>query len=177
MLGIGPVIFVTVGSDVPFSRLVKQVDLWSRDHPGQPMLAQIGRLEPTDYCPTAMQWTEMVQADQFDRHCAEARLIVAHAGMGSIISALACGKPIVILPRSARLKETRNDHQFATAKRFAGRPGIFVAWTEAELADVIDQALCEPGTDPAGPLPEFAPAAFTDRLREFILHGSRRSRD
>jgi UDP-N-acetylglucosamine transferase subunit ALG13 len=98
------VIFVTVGSDMPFSRLVKQVDLWSENHPDQPVFAQVGRLAAADYVPKSMEWTEMVAADQFDRLCAEARLIVAHAGVGSIISALAAGKPVVVLPRSANLR-------------------------------------------------------------------------
>jgi UDP-N-acetylglucosamine transferase subunit ALG13 len=162
------VIFVTVGSDVPFSRLVKHVDLWSDSHRGERVFAQVGRLEPTDYVPKSMEWTEMIPADQFDCHCAEARLIIAHAGMGSIISALSAGKPIVVLPRSGPLMETRNDHQFATAKRFADRPGIFVAWTEGDLANAIGQAMASTEQCSLPPLPKFASADFTNRLRMFV---------
>ena len=162
-------IFVTVGSDVPFSRLVRQADGWSRDHPGETVFAQVGRLGPADHVPEAMQWTEMMPADRFDRTCAEARLIVAHAGMGSIISALAAGKPIVILPRRDALRETRNDHQCATAERFAHRSGVSVAQTEDELPGVIDEALARSGTAPVQVLQQFAPAEFTERLRAFIL--------
>jgi UDP-N-acetylglucosamine transferase subunit ALG13 len=169
------VIFVTVGSDLPFSRLVKQLDLWSRDHPGQPVFAQIGRLGPSDYVPETIEWVEMLTADEFDRRFAEARLIVAHAGMGSIISALASGKPIVILPRRAQLKEHRNDHQLATAERFADRSGIFVAWSEADLADTIGRALAQSDGASVETLPEFAPMDLTERLRECILYGRRRS--
>ena len=161
-------IFVTVGSDVPFSRLVKQVDVWSKDNPGQRIFAQVGRLGPADYVPQAMAWTEMLSADDFDRRCAEARLIVAHAGMGSIISALQIGKPIVILPRSGRLRETRNDHQFATAKRFSDRPGIFVAWSEGDLDAAIGQAAAAIMECALPPLPEYAPFEFTDRLGRLI---------
>jgi len=171
------VIFVTVGSDVPFSRLVRQADVWSKGHPGERVFAQVGRLGPADYVPEAMDWTEMIPSDQFDRKCAEARLIVAHAGMGSIISALAAGKPIVILPRSAGLRETRNDHQFATAERFAHRSGVFVARTQDELPGVIGEALARSGTAPVQALQEFAPADFTERLREFILRGHQPSDD
>lgn len=166
-------IFVTVGNDLPFSRLVEHADLWSKNHPGEPVLAQTGRLRKSDYVPRFMQWVERLTAEQFDRHCSEATLIVAHAGMGSIITSLTAGKPIVILPRLARLKEHRNDHQLATARRFATRPGIFVAWTEADLADAIDHALAAPQTSSGETLPRFAPEEFTDRLREFILHARR----
>lgn len=164
-------IFVTVGSDLAFSRLVEHADLWSRGHPGERVFAQVGRLQPSDYVPRSMEWQELLPADEFDQLCAEARLIVAHAGMGSIISALAAGKPIVILPRRAHLRETRSDHQFATAERFEGRPGVFVARSEGELPNIIDRALSEQDKRPAQPLPAFAPAEFTDRLRSFILRG------
>lgn len=166
-------IFVTVGNDLPFSRLVEHADLWAKAHPAEPILAQTGRLRNSDYVPRFMPWVELLPAEQFERHCDEAKLIVAHAGMGSIITALAAGKPIVILPRLAPLNEHRNDHQLATAKRFAGRPGIFVAWTQADLAGAVDQALAAPATSSADRLPQFAPAEFTDRLRAFILNGRR----
>jgi UDP-N-acetylglucosamine transferase subunit ALG13 len=165
------VIFVTVGSDLPFSRLVKHLDHWSRNNSGQQVFAQLGRLGPSDYVPETIEWVEMLTADEFDRRFAEARLIVAHAGMGSIISALATGKPIVILPRRAQLGEHRNNHQLATAERFADRPGIFVAWSEAELSDTIDRSLVQSDGASVEKLPEFAPVDLTERLRECILHG------
>lgn len=170
-------ILVTAGNDLPFNRLMHNADLWAKAHPDEPLLAQTGRLERSDYVPSFMPWVELLPADRFEQHCREAKLLIAHAGMGSIITALATGRPIVILPRLARLKEHRNDHQLATAKRFIGRAGLFVAWEEADLADAIDQALTAPATSPVDRLPQFAPAAFTDRLRAFILHGSPPSRE
>jgi UDP-N-acetylglucosamine transferase subunit ALG13 len=170
------VIFVTVGNDLPFSRLVEQADIWSKHHPGERVFAQTGSLRPSDHVPQSMEWAERLIAQQFEQRCGEAKLIVAHAGMGSIITALAAGTPIVILPRLARLKEHRNDHQLATAKRFADRPGIFVAWTEADLGTAIERALAAPEASSADRLPQFAPPEFTDRLRAFILHGRRPSR-
>lgn len=54
--------------------------------------------------------------DEFDKLCHDARLIVAHAGMGTIISAMTKGKPIIVFPRIAALGEHRNEHQLATSK-------------------------------------------------------------
>jgi UDP-N-acetylglucosamine transferase subunit ALG13 len=167
------VILVTVGNDLPFSRLVQHADAWSEAHPSERVFAQTGRLQPSDHVPEHMDWVEMLAAEQFEHYWAGAKLIVAHAGMGSIITALATAKPIVILPRQARLNEHRNDHQLATAKRFADRPGLFVAWTETDLPGAIDRALESPATSPDDRLPQFAPAEFTDRLRQYILHGRR----
>ena len=65
-------------------------------------------------------------------------LIVAHAGMGSIITALEYGKPIIVLPRRGQLRETRNDHQFATAKHFSQQGRITAAFDERDLVEKLD---------------------------------------
>jgi len=61
--------------------------------------------------------------------------------MGSIISALEIGKPIVVMPRRGALRETRNDHQVATAERFGVRGRVIVAQDEQEFAETLDYAL------------------------------------
>jgi hypothetical protein len=43
------------------------------------------------------------------------------------------------MPRRASFGEQRNDHQLATAKRFAEQGSIMVAFTEQELVDRLDQ--------------------------------------
>ena len=40
---------------------------------------------------------------------------------------------MIIFPRRFELGEHRNDHQLATAKKFAELSNIYVAYTEAEL--------------------------------------------
>jgi len=94
--------------------------------------------------------------------------VIAHCGMGSILSALSLGKPILVMPRSAEQGEHRNDHQFATAQRFSDQPGVTVAWDEAELRACLDQM----GTGAAGsslpPIAPKAPTEFTDRIRAFL---------
>ena len=165
-------IFVTVGSDWPFSRLVKAMDDWCHQHPEHPVFAQVGRLRPSDHVPVHMQWVDLMPATEFERRCAEAEIIVAHAGMGSIISALKVARPIVILPRTVRLDETRNDHQFATVERFKDRAGIFVANDEAELDKAVGQALAFAREGSFTRLSDYAPVDFTDRLRDFILFGA-----
>ena len=65
--------------------------------------------------------------------------IVAHAGMGTILTALELGKPLLIMPRRAALGEHRNDHQLATAERFAAVDGVKVAFDETEFALKLDE--------------------------------------
>jgi beta-1,4-N-acetylglucosaminyltransferase len=45
----------------------------------------------------------------------EARLIVCHAGIGSVIDALKLRKPLIVVPRLAKYGEHNNDHQLELA--------------------------------------------------------------
>ena len=62
-------------------------------------------------------------------------MIVAHAGMGTIISAMQHQKPIIIFPRIAALGEHRNEHQMATAKKMKELGYVHVAFNEKELKE------------------------------------------
>ncbi|MCG8442489.1 MAG: hypothetical protein MI723_11830, partial [Caulobacterales bacterium] len=97
---------------------------------------------------------------------------------GSIITALSHSKPIVIMPRTAARRETRNDHQVATAQRLGQRPGIYVADDEAALPDALDQVLTGAGAGPATPtISSFAEPRLLRDIRNFILHGAETSSD
>jgi UDP-N-acetylglucosamine transferase subunit ALG13 len=129
------VIFVTVGAQMPFDRLVRAIDQWALQRGRGDVFAQIG---PTDYRPSHIEWTNFIEPAEFERRSRAARAIIAHAGTGSIITALQLGKPMVIMPRRSHLRETRNEHQVATATHFARFACIQVAWDEAELPAKLD---------------------------------------
>ncbi|MDQ3032941.1 MAG: glucuronosyltransferase [Myxococcota bacterium] len=128
-------IFVTVGAQMPFDRMVKAVDEWARARRRDDVFAQIG---PAQYVPAHVKWTNFLEPPEFALRCRDARVIVAHAGTGSILQALELGKPILVMPRRAALRETRNDHQVATAERFQSLGRIPVAWDEKDLASQLD---------------------------------------
>jgi UDP-N-acetylglucosamine transferase subunit ALG13 len=125
---------------MPFDRLVHAVDEWARHAPGQ-VFAQIGL---SDLRPKHMQWIRFLAPDSFLSRVRAAELLVAHAGMGSIITALEYGKPILVMPRRGDLGETRNDHQVATAQRFSGVGLVEVAFDEQELAARLDRLVSLP---------------------------------
>jgi UDP-N-acetylglucosamine transferase subunit ALG13 len=129
------VIFVTVGTDMPFNRLVRVVDDWSLATGRQDVFAQIGE---TDWHPEHIAWSRFLQPPEFARRFAEAEVVVAHAGMGTILSALQWGKPILVMPRRASLGEQRNEHQLATARRLVELGKINVAMDETELLAMLD---------------------------------------
>jgi UDP-N-acetylglucosamine transferase subunit ALG13 len=93
-------------------------------------------------------------------------LLLAHAGMGSIISALEVGTPTLVLPRRAALGEVNTDHQLATARWLEGRPGIHVCFEEADLPAALDRALASAAAGDA--VTRTAPPEFIARVRQFI---------
>lgn len=154
-------IFVTVGAQMPFDRMVKAVDEWAEERGRDDVLAQIG---PAAYVPRHVRSTRFLEPPEFLRTYREAKVIVAHAGTGSILQALELGKPILVMPRRAMFRETRNDHQVATAEKFATL-GVPVAWDEREIAarlDDVDRWVAEAKVGP------HASAELIARLRSFI---------
>jgi UDP-N-acetylglucosamine transferase subunit ALG13 len=130
-------IFVTVGSQIPFDRLIRAVDEWARLHSKTEVFAQIAN---GTYLPQHIGFTYFMKPTEFASSIQAASVIVAHAGMGTIISALELGKQVVVMPRRASLHETRNDHQVATAKHFGTQGRIIVANDEHELPSRLDYA-------------------------------------
>jgi len=128
-------IFVTVGAQMPFDRLVLAVDAWAERRGRDDVFAQIG---PGGAAPRRLTWTRFLEPEDFKKRLADADVVVSHAGMGTILSCLETGKPIVVMPRLGALHETRNDHQVATAQRFRAMGRVHVADDAAHVADLLD---------------------------------------
>ena len=128
-------IFLTVGHQMPFDRLVRAVDAWAQQRERADVFAQIGE---GDYWPSAFPAAGFLTPLQFHERLERASAIVSHAGTGTIIAALQLGKPLLVLPRRADFGETRNDHQRATADHFAAKGQILVAPDEDALVEMMD---------------------------------------
>lgn len=148
---------------MPFDRLVKAVDQWAFDRARGDVFAQIG---PTDFRPSNVQWTNFLGPEDFKRRFEAAQVIVAHAGTGSIITALQLGKPILVMPRRAALRETRNDHQVATAEQFRRFKSVVVAWDEKDLVARLEQIEGLEGQQAVG---SHASPELVDAIRSFIV--------
>ena len=127
-------ILVTVGTQLPFPRLLAAMDALAPSLDGEEVIAQAG---PDPAPRPNLDLRSHLPAAAFDRLAAVARLIVGHAGIGTVLTAAAHGRPLIVMPRRAALGEHRNEHQLATAKRLEGRPGLAVAWTEADVPPLV----------------------------------------
>lgn len=163
-------ILVSVGTQLPFDRLIKAVDDWSHQHNRDDILAQIG---PSDYLPRSLNYFSFMEHDRFFDLQSQCSVMVSHAGMGSIITALELGKPIIILARDHERHEHRNAHQSDTLRRFSHYPGIYPARDEAHVAELLDQRetmVAHPSIEAS------APREFIDRLQQYVTHETPPSR-
>lgn len=126
-------ILVTVGTQLPFERLIQAIDEIAPSLP-EAVFAQIGR---SSYRPRNIEFCEAMAPDKFETKLRLASRIVSHAGTGTVLKAKKHGKPIILFPRRAEAGEHRNDHQLATCEQLEGRPGIFVAYNVPKLARLL----------------------------------------
>lgn len=128
-------IFITVGTDLPFDRMLKVIDTWAGENNRKDVFAQIGE---GGWEPRHIAFSHFLQPPDFVERFKSASIIISHAGMGTILSALYHGKPILVMPKRASLGEHRNEHQTATAKRMMELGNVNVAFDEAELREKLD---------------------------------------
>lgn len=159
-------IFVTVGTQLPFDRLIASVDSWVEKTGRADVFAQIANPGSDGYKPKHFEFTAHVSPAEFKQRCQDAECIVAHAGMGSIITAMTYAKPLIIMPRRAHLAEHRNDHQFATVKQFGDQPGIHVAVDADALSQTLNAFFTNvPENRSATPIPSAAEHRLIDAVR------------
>lgn len=113
-------IFITVGTQLPFDRLLEYFDEWRTEvgYTGK-VVAQIG--EDSHFSSPLIEIFKTLSSEQYYYWFCQADGIVSHTGMGSILSCLDHDKRGVFLPRQYALGEHRNDHQLDTAQAFAGK--------------------------------------------------------
>ena len=146
---------------MPFDRFIKIIDEIA------PLLNEeiIAQVHECCYKPQHIKIVNFIAPDKYNELFDKARLIVSHAGMGTILSALQKHKPIIIFPRIAALREHRNEHQLATAERFKQFGIVYVAMNKKELIELLLRnkelkPLCEIG--------EHADPCLIDSIKKVI---------
>ena len=155
-------IFVVVGSQYPFDRLVKAVDNWASNQSDVYITGQIGE---SNYQPKHMKFFETLNVKDFNTCFSESDLIISHAGMGVILKSLMENKPIIVLPRRLEFNELTTDHQLATARALYKMNYVNIAMDAEELINYLekpDQILSK------RKIGEFASDSLIHSLREFI---------
>ena len=111
-------ILVTVGNhSQPFDRLVKTMDELAT-HLNERVVIQRGCSKYKPQFAEHFQWTTSLQMEQLTE---ESRVVVGHAGSGTIIITIQKGKPLVIVPRLKQYGEHFDDHQLQLARAMEAR--------------------------------------------------------
>ena len=129
-------IYATVGTmHLEFSRLIYQMDAIA-EKTGERIVVQTGLgLVTPEHC-EHFDFDTRERVLELQR---SARVIVCHAGIGSVIDALEAGRSLVVVPRLKRLNEHNNDHQVdlaeAVERRGWGRMIRAIEELESACAD------------------------------------------
>ncbi len=155
-------IFVTVGTDMPFNRLIETLDQWAPNNPEVKIVAQIGEAGTP---PRNFKWTRHLDPDEYKKIFNESDLILSHAGMGTILTSLIEKKRLLIMPRIAAKGEHRNEHQLATAMHLQKLGTVNVAQDENELIRFLDTPIRIQAKSQIGP---HASKKLTNKLATII---------
>lgn len=139
-------IFATTGTQLAFPRLMAALNALAPDL-GEPIVAQAGPEEGAAKAYRALDIRTHLAPAEYEAIVTQARLIVAHAGIGTILTAKRHGTPLILLPRKHVLGEHRNDHQLATARQVADLEGVHIAWEAEDLAPLLMQQDLTPASD------------------------------
>lgn len=140
-------IFLTLGTQIAFNRIIEAVDqaVAGLD---EEVFGQIGN---STYQPKNFETQKFMSQSGFDDKFKAARVVVAHAGMGTILSAMKAQKPLIVMARKFEFGEHRNDHQSATVAQMRSLPGLHVADTSDDIRALLTQEALEPMSQSASP--------------------------
>lgn len=133
-------IFVTVGTqDKGFPRLFKAVqNQIDKGVIKEEVIAQIGytKFESKD-----MKVFNMTSSfEEYNKYLDDARIIITHGGIGSILDGLRREKTVIAVPRLKRYKENTNDHQTQIIEKFTKENYIIGINKVSELGKAIKKA-------------------------------------
>lgn len=86
----------------------------------------------------------------------KARIVISHAGSGSILKGVKLGKTVIAIPRLAKYAEVVDDHQLEILVEFE-KMGYLIPWYEKDnLIDLLDKAEV------------FVPAPYVSKKQQII---------
>jgi UDP-N-acetylglucosamine transferase subunit ALG13 len=128
-------ILVAVGaSQFPFDRLLRALDALPG---GEALVVQHG---PSAVRPANARCLKFVPMDTLAELVRDARVVITHAGVGSILLSLTNGKRPLVVPRLRAFGETVDDHQLESARRFAQVGLVRLVEDPAELTAAVRTA-------------------------------------
>ena len=131
-------IFVTVGnSNIGFERLIRAMDTLAPKLPYE-VVMQIGS---SAYIPVNAKWFRYCDYETMLSHFKNAKVIITHAGAGTILDILMLGKKPIVVPRLKEFGEHIDDHQLEITNALEEKGLIMPVYDIQKLGEVILGAL------------------------------------
>jgi UDP-N-acetylglucosamine transferase subunit ALG13 len=126
------VILVTIGTnEQAFDRLVRAAGALDVD---EELVVQYGASkEPHG----RGEWIDFLSFDELAAKAREARAVICHAGVGSIMMARRCGHTPIVVPRRHQLGEAVDDHQLVLSRRLAQAGLVTLVEDESRLSAAV----------------------------------------
>jgi UDP-N-acetylglucosamine transferase subunit ALG13 len=151
------VIFVTVGTnEARFDRLLAALDGLPA---GTELFVQHG---PSPVRPPGAACADYLGFEEMVEKMRQARAVVTHAGVGSVLTALLSGTRPIVVPRLHRFGEAVDDHQLHFGRRAASAGLVTLVEDAAELPAAIARYEASP---PPPPRPD---ERLVEDLRGFL---------
>lgn len=129
-------IFVVLGTQkFQLNRLLKELDRYVKEENiTEEIFAQIGN---SDYLPQNFSYEKFLNKEEFDSKIRQADLIIAHSGVGTIITSLQAKRPVLVYPRLAKYHEHVDDHQLQIAEAFEKKDYVMCCRENDSLKEKI----------------------------------------
>ncbi len=142
-----------------FERLIKKMDEIA-GRIDEEVIIQIGS---TNYVPENARYFRFASKEDIDQLYERSGVVVCHAGVGSILTALEHGKPVIAVPRRKEYGEAVDEHQVDISRELEKEGRITVVYDVCKLEDMLTNRSAESAVK-AGKNKKLVRA-----LREYIL--------
>jgi UDP-N-acetylglucosamine transferase subunit ALG13 len=133
------VILVSLGThERQFLRLAKEIEkLIAEGKINEEVIVQTGY---TKYQIKGARCYDFIEFEKMQEYLSDCRILVTHSGVGSIMSGLEHGKPVVAVPRRQQLNEHSDDHQMQITQKMAEKGAIIPVYDIGQLWEAIKEA-------------------------------------
>lgn len=148
-------IFVTVGTqDKEFRRIFDMVEEQIKlGNINEEVVAQIGC---TKFESKNIKTYKFMEKEEYNKFMKNARIVITHAGVGSLIEGLNLNKKMIVIPRLKKYGEHVNDHQLQILETFENRGHILAVRNTEEFTDALNK------------IKDFIPTKYVSNKDNFI---------
>ncbi len=129
-------VFVTVGFERrPFDRLLLTIEKGIEEGkiPSDTFI-QIGH---SQYLPQVCSYKRFLDFDEMEHQVKNSDIVIAHAGVGTILVCLSHNKIPILFPRDAKLREHVDDHQIEFCRIMEEQKRALVAYNSEDLFETV----------------------------------------